>query len=56
MEEVPLNKHISITVHTTSITELRTRTWKTFFFTVKLQTESNGCVAVTVRHITVVQF
>lgn len=53
MEEVPLNKHISITVLTT---ELRTRTWKTFFFTVKIQTESNGCVAVTARHITVVQF
>lgn len=38
------------------MTELRTRTKKTFFFIVKIQSESNGCVAVAVRHITVVQF
>lgn len=47
MEEVQLNKNISITV----LQHNREQGHRKHFFTVKIQTLGNRCVAVTVNHV-----
>lgn len=56
MEEVPLNKNMSINVLQLNWEQGHRKHSFFFFFIVKIQTESNRREAVTVKHITAVQF